>query len=112
MLGIPPDLSKDGLPPDLGDWIIPMSLAIDEMAPPIDPQPDLESTVGVPHPGWLLQHPLSLAWDLGLGLASLRSQARCTDPVALLSRRTSQYEINCPLGLGSGLWSQVSSEPP
>ena len=57
LLGIPPDFSADGLPPGLGNWIIKASEAIDEMIPPIEPQPDLESTVVVPHPRWILQHP-------------------------------------------------------
>ena len=51
LLGIPPDLSADGLPPGLGDWIIPTPKALDAMVPPIEPQPDLESTVVVPNPG-------------------------------------------------------------
>ena len=51
LLGIPPDLGIDGLSPGLGDWIIPTPEAIDEMVPPIQPQPDLESTVVVLHSG-------------------------------------------------------------
>ena len=54
------DLRVDGLPPGLGDWIIKATKAIDEMVPPVQPQPDLESTVVVPHPGWFLQHPSPL----------------------------------------------------
>ena len=57
---IPTDLSTDDLCPGLGDWIIPTPYAIDEMVPPIQPQPDLENTVVVPHPRWLLQHPSPL----------------------------------------------------
>ena len=60
LLGIPPDLRADGLSPGLGDWIIPTPEAVDEKIPPIQPQPDLESTVVVPHPGWFLQHPSPL----------------------------------------------------
>ena len=41
LLGIPPDLSADGLPPGLGDWIVKTTKAIDEMVPPVEPQPDL-----------------------------------------------------------------------
>ena len=41
-------------------WIVKTTQAIDEMVPPIQPQPDLENTVVVPHPGWFLQHPSPL----------------------------------------------------
>ncbi len=60
LLGIPPDLGTDGLPPGLGDGIVKASKAIDEMVPTIQPQPDLESTVVVPHPRRFLQHPSPL----------------------------------------------------
>ena len=50
----------NGLPPGLGNWIIPTPEAVNEMVPTIEPQPDLESTVVVPHPGWFLQHPSPL----------------------------------------------------
>ena len=49
-----------GLPSGLGDRIIKAPEAIDEMVPTIQPQPVLESTVVVPHPGWFLQHPSPL----------------------------------------------------
>ena len=49
-----------GLPSGLGDWIIPTPEAIDEMVPPFEPHPDLESTVVIPQPRWLLQHPSPL----------------------------------------------------
>ena len=60
LLRIPPDLGTDGLPPGLGDWIVETTNPIDEMVSTAQPQPDLESTVVVPHPGWLLQHPAPL----------------------------------------------------
>ena len=60
LLGIPPDLSTGGLSPGLGDWIVETTKAIGEMVPPVEPQPDLESTIVVPHPRWLLQHPSPL----------------------------------------------------
>ena len=56
LLRIPPDLGTDGLPPGLGNWIVKTTDPIDEMVTPIQPQPDLESTVVVPDPGWLHQH--------------------------------------------------------
>ena len=46
-----------GLPSGLGDRIIKVPEAIDETDSPTQPQPDLESTVVVPDPRWLLQHP-------------------------------------------------------
>ena len=55
-----PDFSADGLPLGLNDWIIKTTKAIDEMVTPIQPQPDLESTVVVSHPRWLLKHPSPL----------------------------------------------------
>ena len=60
LLGIPPDLCADGLSPGLGDWIVKATKAVDKKVPPIQPQPDLESTVVVPYPRWLLQHPSPL----------------------------------------------------
>ena len=60
LLRIPPDLGTDGLPTGLGDRIVETIDPIDELVSSIQPQPDLESTVVVPHPGWLLQHPSPL----------------------------------------------------
>ena len=60
LLGSAPDLSADGLSPGLGDWIVKATRAVDEMVLPIQRQPDLESSVVVPHPRWLLQHPSPL----------------------------------------------------
>ena len=60
LLGISPDLGTDGLPPRLGNWIVETTNPIDEMVTPIQPQPDLESTVVVPHPWRFLQHPYPL----------------------------------------------------
>ncbi|WP_413359595.1 hypothetical protein [Prochlorococcus sp. MIT 1201] len=49
---------------------------------------------------------------MGFGLRAdiPESQARSIDPVALLSPRESQHEIQCSSGLGSGLWSRESPE--
>ena len=60
LLDISPDLGTDGLPPGLGDWVVKTTDPIDEMVSPSQPQPDLESNVVVPDPGWLLQHPSPL----------------------------------------------------
>ena len=57
LLRIPPDLRADGLSPGLGDWVVKTTDPIDEMVSSTQPQPDLESTVVVPDPGRLLQHP-------------------------------------------------------
>ena len=45
LLVIPPDIRREGLFPGLDDSIAERTKAIDEMVPPIKPQPDLESTV-------------------------------------------------------------------
>jgi hypothetical protein len=55
---------------------------------------------------------LSLAWDSGLGLSALKSQARSIDAVAVRSPMGSPHEIQCPFGLGSGLWRQESAGHP
>ena len=60
LLVIQLDLSADGLCPGLGDWIVETTKAIDVMVPPLEPQPDLESTVVISQPRWLLQHPSPL----------------------------------------------------
>ncbi|NMP05028.1 MULTISPECIES: hypothetical protein [Prochlorococcus] len=39
------------MPPGLRNWIVKAPKAIDEKITPIEPLPDLESTVVVPHPG-------------------------------------------------------------
>ena len=56
LLHVPPDLGTDGLPPGLGDWIVETTDPIDEMVSTTQPRSDLESTVVISHPGWLLQH--------------------------------------------------------
>tara|TARA_B100000925_G_C21568183_1_gene286626 strand:+ start:77 stop:280 length:204 start_codon:yes stop_codon:yes gene_type:complete len=60
LLGTPPNQDRDGLLPGLGNWIVEMTDPIDEMVSTAQPQPDLESTVVVPDPGWFLQHPSPL----------------------------------------------------
>ena len=60
LLVIPPDLRTEGLSPGLDDSIAERTKAIDEMVSTTQPQSDLESTVVVSHPGWLLQHPSPL----------------------------------------------------
>ena len=49
-----------GLPSGMGNRIINAPEAIDEKDSPTQPQPHLESNVGVPNPRWLLQHPSPL----------------------------------------------------
>ena len=56
-MGVPARTGRDGLSPGLGDWIVETTNPIDEMVSTAQPQPDLESTVVVPDPGWFLQHP-------------------------------------------------------
>ena len=60
LLVIPPDLRTEGLFPGLDNSIAETTKAIDEIVPPIKPQPDLESSIVVPHPGQLLKHPSPL----------------------------------------------------
>ena len=48
----------------------------------------------------------------GLRADTFKSQARSIDPVALLSPMGSHHEIQCPFGLGFGLWTQESREHP
>ena len=43
-----------------GDWVVKTTNPIDEMVSTTQPQSDLESTVVIPDPGWLLQHPSPL----------------------------------------------------
>ena len=60
LLGITPDLGTDGLLPSFGDWIVGTTDPIDEMVSSTNPQPDLESTIVISHPGWLLKYPSPL----------------------------------------------------
>ncbi|MDP6321928.1 MAG: hypothetical protein QF750_06190, partial [Prochlorococcaceae cyanobacterium ETNP14_MAG_5] len=55
---------------------------------------------------------LSRAWDSGLGLTPLKSQARSTDPVALRSPKRSQSRLGSTSGLGFGLSRQERPEHP
>ena len=60
LIGHPARSRRRWLAPWLSNWIFEATNPIDEMVPPVEPQPDLESSVVVPHPVWLLQHPSPL----------------------------------------------------